>query len=260
MPEWLSRPDPIHDYAFAALMILALVMPRLGDAIFGPIERWGIRLADRKALSIIATGVTAILLRLSLAPFGPLVPVPHVHDEMSYLLAAGTFAHGRLTNPAHPLRIFFDTIHVNQIPTYMSKYPPAQGAVLAVGQLLGHPWIGVLLSAAGMCTAVLWMLQGWLPPRWALLGGALVVLRLGIFSYWMNSYWGGAVAAIGGALVLGAAARIVKRARIGDVLLLGLGIAILANSRPYEGTLFCVPVAVWLLWWLMGRTKSKDVL
>jgi uncharacterized membrane protein (UPF0136 family) len=86
----------------------------------------------------------------------------------------------------------------------------------------------------------LWMLQAWMPARWALLGGVFCALNLGIASYWMNSYWGGAVAAIGGALVLGGAARIVKRnsPRIRDGVLLGFGAAILANSRPYEGFLF----------------------
>lgn len=257
MPEWLSRPNPIHDYAFAALVILALAMPHLGGPIFAPIERWGIRLADRKALAIIAAGVAAILLRLSLAPFGPLVPVPHVHDEMSYLLAADTFAHGRLTNPTHPLRIFFDTIHVNQIPTYMSKYPPAQGAMLAIGQLLGNPWIGVLLSVAAMCAAIVWMLQGWMPARWALLGGVLVIARYAAGNYWIDSYWGGAVAATGGALVLGALPRIIHHQRARDAAVLGVGAAILATSRPFEGVFFFLPVAVALLLWLVGRRSPS---
>ncbi|GAC1703022.1 MAG: hypothetical protein NVS9B4_09860 [Candidatus Acidiferrum sp.] len=96
-----------------------------------------------------------------------------------------------------------------------------------------------------------------MPARWALLGGVMAAARLGVASYWMNSYWGGAVAAAGGALVLGGLARIFKRARARDGLALGLGIAILANSRPYEGFLFCVPVAGALLWWLVGKGSVK---
>jgi hypothetical protein len=236
--------------------LLALWKPTIGSHIFQKIEQALSRFAEHKKLAVCVMFLGVVAIRLALLPLLR-VPFPGIHDEFSYLLMADTFAHGRLANPTHPMWMSFETFHVNWLPTYSSMYPPAQGFAMAMGQLLGNPWIGVLLSDAAMCAAILWMLQAWMPARWALLGGALAALNLGIASYWMNSYWGGAVAGIGGALVLGALARIARRPSVSNALLLGLGVAILANSRPYEGFLFCAPAGLWLFWWLIGKTKPR---
>jgi hypothetical protein len=248
--------------------VLVLFLPKASKTLFAAIESAFSRLAERKVLARWVLFFAVVGIRLLMLPFLP-VPVPGIHDEFSYLLMADTFAHGRLANPPHPMWISFETFHVNWFPTYSSMYPPAQGFALTFGQLLGHPWIGVLLSDAAMCAVILWMLQAWMPARWAFLGAALVALKFAFSSYWMNSYWGGAVAAIGGALLLGALPRILPRAGTSanasattkDALLLGLAIAILANSRPYEGLLLCLPAAGYFLWWLVReRLKHRNPL
>src|SRR2546427_1221834 len=239
------------------VILWALALPHFGSRWFGRIESSFSRFAQRRALSVAAVGILAVVARLAVLPILP-VPNPAMHDEFSYLLMSDTFAHGRLANPTHPMWVHFETFHVNMVPTYVSKYYPAQGIFLAIGQVVfGHAFWGVLLSSALMCAAICWMLQGWMSPAWALLGGILAVIRLGTFSYWVNSYWGGAVAALGGALVLGALPRIKEKQRARDVAWMGIGLALLFNSRPYESLFLAVPISIALLVWLLRKDQQR---
>jgi hypothetical protein len=243
----------------ALIVMLAIAVPRLAAGWFATWENRFSHMARSPRLAVVIVGALALILRAALLPVEP-IPKPGVQDEFSYLLAADTFAHGRLANPMHPMWAHLETIAVLQRPTYASKYPPAQGLLLAAGQVIfGHPFWGVWLSVGIMCAGICWMLQGWLTPGWAFLGGVLAAIRLGTFSYWASSYWGGAVAAVGGALVLGAVPRIKQSQRVRDALLMGLGLAILANSRPYEGLVFCLPIMVAMAVWTVRNSRGQWV-
>jgi hypothetical protein len=237
------------------LAVFALVFlrstPKPPSPVLRSVENWFRKLARKRSLSVLTVGLATVFIRVALIPVLG-IPEPAAHDEFSYLLAGDTFAHGRITNPTHPMWRHFESFHILQQPTYMSKYPPAEGVVLAVGELMGYPWIGQLLVTALMCSALCWMLQGWVPATWALLGGILAILRLGIFSYWMNGYWCASVVALGGALVLGAWPRIKHHLRVRDAFVMAAGLVVLATSRPYEGLVFSVPFAIALLIWLTG--------
>lgn len=245
--------------ALGVCLVLAVAAPRFGRKIFGRLEVRFSRFAARRTLAITAAGLFPVVLRLSLLPVIP-IPKPHVADEFGYLLLAETFASGRITNPTHPMWRFFESLYIFHQPTYSSQYPIAQGLVMALPLVLGaHPWFGILFSAGLMCAALCWMLQGWLPPKWALLGALIAGARFDVVTSWMNTYWGGATPAIGGALLMGALPRLLRHARLRDILLAGAGLFILSQSRPFEGILLSLPVGIFLItrfWRGTGRKHS----
>ena len=229
---------------WGAVILLTFALFRFRPVLLEKAETGLRRISQFKRFWLLAFALGVIFARLALLPLIP-VPTPRIHDEYSYLLAADTFSHGRLTNPSNAMWQHFESFHINMQPTYQSMYPPGQGLALALGQVLtGVPWIGVLLSTAVMCSAIYWMLLGWMPAPWAWLGGAFACARFGVSSYWVNSYLGGSVAAIGGVLVLGALPRFWEKPRAGNGLALAAGLVILANSRPFEGFLFSIPILI----------------
>lgn len=256
---WWYNPLVLEFGFWIAVLILTALLVWTRPALFHKLEAYGKSLSRNRGLVVAGVILAVLLFRLPLLVVMP-YPEPVVHDEYSYLLQAATFASGRLTNPTPAGWEHFETFHVNMRPTYQSMYPPGQAMFLAGAEVLHlHPWWGVWFSVALMCGAVCWMLQGWLPPQWAMLGGVFCVLRFSTFSYWMNTYWGGAVAAMGGALLLGSLPRLRRHPKVRYGLLFALGLAILANTRPYEGFIFSLPAIVALLVWLVPAWKRGDV-
>ncbi|MBV8436953.1 MAG: hypothetical protein JOY95_05510 [Silvibacterium sp.] len=176
------------------------------------------------------------------------VPDPKIIDEFSFLVGGDTFAHGRLTNPPHPLSPFFASPQILIEPTYSSKYPPGQAIFLAAGQaLFGNPFYGIVLEGVLMMFLLCLMLCLW-TSFWP---AAIVSTALALFfqppMYWVNSYWGGCLAVCGAAMLLVAMGwfRISSRAISGCIF--AAGAVFLFVTRPYEGGVFFLVSLILLL-------------
>ncbi len=222
------------EFAVAFLLVVGVLFSRPF------IEPFAARFARKTGWCMVLLGLLPIGLRLLLLPNHP-APFPDVYDEFSHLLVADTLRHLRFANPPHSMHQFFETFFVLQQPTYSSIYPIGQGLVLTLG------WAGVLLSIGAFCALCYWMLRAWTTPLWALVGGLLAVIEFGPLNQWMNTYWGGAVAAMAGCLVFGALLRLRDNGRIRDGALLGAGISLHLITRPFESVFLVLSAAVFLL-------------
>ena len=228
----------------------AFLYPQLGRRWFGAIERVVRNIAANQRRAILTAALFPMLVRVLMLPWYP-PPPPQIHDEYSYLLQADTFAHGRISDPTPPYWEHFETEYTLLQPGYASQYQPAQGLILALGEVLLHnPWWGVWLSIGMMCGALCWALRQIVRPVWALAGALGAALQIGIFGLWMNSYFGGAVAATAGALIVGSLARMARGYReTASAALCAFGIILTFATRPFEALVWCGVTAGFVLFY-----------
>jgi hypothetical protein len=240
---------PLHNpigFGAADFVEISLALVLAGGALAW--SKWSAaaeRLASRTAVCMALLAVLPVALRLAMLHTSP-IPTPLGADDFSYLLLGDTLAHFRLTNPVHPMHRFFETFFILQEPSYSSIYPLGPGLALAFGQLVfRQPWAGIAISTAAFTALCYWMLRAWTKPGWALVGGLLAVIQFGPFNHWMNTYWGGALAAAAGCLVFGAMPRLRDRWRTRDAALLGTGLAIHLLTRPFESIFLALSVILY---------------
>ena len=239
-------------FTLAAILVALLLACKLLDRP----AQW---LAQRSIWCLVLLAVLPVILRLALLRLHP-VPTPNTADDFSYLLLGDTLAHWRLANPVHPMHRFFEALFVFQEPSYSSIFPPGQGIALALGQMVfGSPWAGVVLSVVLLCASSYWMLRAWTSPMWALTGGMLAVFEFGPLSQWMNSYWGGAVAASAGCLVFGSLPRLRSKWRKRDAALLGAGMGVLMLTRPFESVLMALCIVLYFAPVILHRIEWPRV-
>jgi hypothetical protein len=223
------------------------------------IEPYGRRFSLKTRWCMLALAILPVGLRLILLAHHP-VPTPDIYDEFGHLFVADTLRHFRLANPAHAMHQFFETFFILQEPTYSSIYPIGQGVMLAIGRVIsGSPWAGVLLSTSAFAALCYWMLRGWTTPAWALAGGILAVIEFGPLNQWMNSYWGGALAAAAGCMVFGALPRLAERVTTRDSIILGSGLSIHLLTRPYETIFLIIGVALFFVPQLKKVSRAMPI-
>lgn len=205
---------------------------------------------------IIALNILLIAAAVSIAG----IPTAQTHDEFGYLLAADTFLNRRITNPTPLSPQHFEYFHILLNPVYASKYPPLQGVFLAIGKgSAGFSIAGVWLSSLLSGLAVYWLSRAVFSLRWSLLG-TIYWMSAPLNLVWLDSYWGGHVAVIGGALSLGAFFRFLKDTTAKNLIIWGIGIFLLLNSRIYEGTVLTgILVFFWILETLKNKKNGRDI-
>ena len=206
-------------------------------------------------IQIVGVGLVAFVIAAGVSTITPFAP--QYHDEFSYLLAADTILHGRLANPTPDGWQAFQSFHILVTPTYASKYPLGLGLFVALGwATCGLPIAGCWLAAALCASSITWMLAGVTSRRWALAGGLLVAFHPAMQTTWSQTLMSGWLTAAGSALLAGGIFRLRRGSCRWAAVACGLGIGLLALTRPFEGLVAtCISAGLlWALW--SGRNLS----
>jgi hypothetical protein len=190
--------------------------------------------------------------------WGALQPVPVVQDEYSYVLQAKIFASGHWTAPSPPVPSSFQQPHVLTVPRVASKYAPGHAFVLALGALVGAPWLVPLVLSAITGALVFLLIERFTGPWIALAGWAIwltdpinLSFRPGYYSeltsgaLWLVSWW----------LLL----EWRESKRLKALLLLAAAIGLGAITRPLSMLAFAIPVGIYVIRQVASKRRWRDL-
>ena len=183
--------------------------------------------------------------------------MPHVEDEVAYLFQAQTFAHGALTLPAPPEAAMpgldYYLIEVKD-GRWFSATLPGWPAVLALGVLLGLPWL-VNPLLAGVSVLLAYDITR---RRAGVEAGDMVALLLGT-SPWLAFAAGSLMPHVLTLSMILLAWWLILRAEDGarapgrKLVIAGLAIGVVFAARPMDGLVIGVLTGLWVL---TGRDRG----
>jgi hypothetical protein len=189
--------------------------------------------------------------------------VPIWTDELVQLVQARTFASGRLWQAASRSPEFYSVLNMVDLNgRYYSQFPPGGPAMLAIGVLLGAPWlVGPLCGAVAV--AAFWSYLRVVEPQSGVAVGAVVLFALAPFAVFMaGSHMNHMPTLMWLVLAMAAMARVMTAGRPAPVYALANGFALgcAATIRPVDALAFAVPAGVWYLALALGsRARWRDV-
>lgn len=171
---------------------------------------------------------------------------PQLIDEAAQLFQARVFAQGRVAAPTPPSPVFFLT----QLTTitragWVAQFPPGGSVVLALGLLIGVPWIvNPVLGGLGVWL-VYRVARGLYGPRTAVY--AAVAWACSAWVLFMSASYMNHVAATTLALAAWALIFAPRYTRTGHAALAGLALAACAATRPLDAVAAALPIGWWIL-------------
>ena len=189
---------------------------------------------------------------------------PLLIDELAQLLQARIYASGALARPVDVNPEFFSMLHmVDTHGVVYSQFPPGGPAMLALGELIGAPWmVGPLAGAAS--TLAFTMLLKRTDEKPGVVAGAAALFALAPFVAFMSGSHMNHVTTLMWLLIGAAALAYVvssESARPGMAMVSGFGFGMAASIRPVDALAFALPAGIWYIArGLKDRSRRVDVL
>ena len=175
---------------------------------------------------------------------------PLLIDELSQLFQAQTFATGHLWRPTAAQPELFDILHqVNHQGRSFSQFPPGGPAFLALGVILGAPWlVGPACGALAVVAFVAFLRRVESEPGPGV--AASLLFAFAPFALFMSGSYMNHVPTLlclVVAMTALACATSSSTPRPGMAFLSGLGFGLAATIRPVDGAAFALPAGAWYL-------------